>query len=121
MVQQFQVAIDGGTGAGLLRIYTATQPSTGGTPTTLLAEQTFSDPCAPSASGGVLTMSAITADSAANATGTPTWGRAVDSAGTFCMDFTAGISGTDLILNASTITINANVSTSSMTITAGNL
>lgn len=112
-------AIDGGAGAGLLRIYSGTRPATGGTATTLLAELTFSDPCAPAASSGVLTFSAITADSSANATGTATWARAVDSAGTFVVDMSVGTSGADINLNSTSIQSGASVSISSMTYTVG--
>jgi hypothetical protein len=120
MVQRTQVNVDLGAGAGLWRIYDGTRPGTGGTPTTLLAELTCSDPCAPSASGGVLTFSAITADSSANATGTATWGRLVDSTATFVADHSVGTSGSDLNLNSTAISVGVQVSITSATITAGN-
>lgn len=123
MVQRFQVNIDGGPAAGTLDLYTATQPTTAGatiTTQTLLATLTFSDPSAGSASGGVLTMSSITSDSSADATGTATWGRAEDSTGTFCFDHTAGTGSEDLVLNNAAIQAGATVSCSSFTITAGN-
>ncbi len=113
-------AIDGGSGAGLLRIYTASRPATGGTATTLLAELTFSDPCSSGPSSGTLTMSAITADSSANATGTATWFRVVDSSGTFVMDGDVGTSGSDLNLNSTSISSGQNVAVSSFVLTAGN-
>lgn len=114
-------AIDAGAGAGLLRIYDGTRPATGGTPTTLLAELTFSDPCAAAASGGVLTFSAITADASANATGTATWWRAVDSTGAAVVDGNCGTSGSDMNLNSTAISAGVQVSaTGTNTITAGN-
>lgn len=119
-LNQVRDAIDGGAGAGLLRIYDGTRPATCGTATTLLAELTFSDPCAGAAASGVLTMSAITADTQANATGTASWFRAVDSTGTCCIDGNVGTSGSDLNLNSTSITINQQVSITSFTITAGN-
>ena len=119
-VQRIQVNIDLGAGAGLFRIYDGTRPATCGTATTLLAELTFSDPCAPSASGGVLTMSAITADASANATGTATWFRNVDSTGTCVLDGNVGTSGSDLNLNSTGITTGQNVAVTSYTITDGN-
>ena len=67
--------------AALLRIYDGTQPARGGTATTLLAELTCNATFAPAASGGVLTLNAITQDSSANATGTATWFRIVKSDG----------------------------------------
>lgn len=113
-------AIDAGTGPGLFRIYDGTRPATGGTATTLLAELTFSDPSAPNATGGVLTFSAITADASANATGTATWGRMVDSNGLFVDDFSVGNSAADFILNTTSITTGVQVSCTSATWTEGN-
>jgi hypothetical protein len=119
-LHQVRDAIDGGAGAGLLRIYDGSRPATCGTATTLLAELTFSDPCAGTASAGVLTMSAITADASANATGTATWFRCVDSTGTCCVDGNVGTSGSDLNLNSTSINSGVQVSVTSFTITAGN-
>lgn len=113
-------AINAGAGAGLLRIYDGTRPATGGTATTLLAELTFTDPASTGASSGTLTMSAITADSSANATGTATWFRVVDSTATFVMDGNVGTSGSDLNLNSTSISSGQNVAVSSFVITAGN-
>lgn len=113
-------AIDAGTGAGLLRIYDGTRPATGGTATTLLAELTFSDPSAPNASGGVLTLNAINADPSANATGTATWARIVTSSGTFVADCNVGTSGSDINLNTTSINSGVQVSITSATLTEGN-
>ena len=113
-------AIDGGSGAGLLRIYDGTRPSSGGAATTLLAELTFSDPCAASVTGGVLTFDAVTKDSSANATGTASWFRCVDSAGTFVIDGGVGTSGADMNLNSVSISAGQEVSITSATITEGN-
>jgi hypothetical protein len=119
-VQRIQVNIDLGAGAGLWRIYDGSRPATCGTATTLLAELTFTDPAAPAASGGVLTFSAITADAAANATGTATWARAVDSTGTCCVDMNVGTSGSDLNLNSTSISTGQQVSITSAVVTEGN-
>ena len=113
-------AVDAGAGAGLFRVYDGTRPATGGTATVLLAELTMSDPCAPAAAGGVLTFSAITADASANATGTATWGRMVDSTGAFVDDFSVGTSGADFNLNTVNITTGVQVSCTSASITEGN-
>lgn len=113
-------SIDAGAGAGLFRVYDGTRPATGGTATVLLAELTFTDPCAPAASGGVLTFSAITADPSANASGTATWGRLVDSTGAFVGDFSVGTSGADFNLNTTSITAGVQVSCTSATLTEGN-
>lgn len=113
-------ALNAGSGAGLLRVYDGTRPSTGGTATNLLAELTLSDPASSGASSGVLTFSAITADSSANATGTATWCRMVDSDGTFVLDGDVGTSGADFNLNTTSITSGVQVSCTSATITEGN-
>jgi hypothetical protein len=114
--------IDAGAGAGLFRIYDGTRPATGGAATNLLAELTFSDPSAGAPSGGVLTFSAIADDTSANATGTATWFRIVDSTGAFVMDgsVTATGGGGDLELNTTSIVAGGTVSITSATITAGN-
>lgn len=107
--------------SALLRIYNGTQPATGGTATTLLAELTCNATFAPAASGGVLTLNAITQDSSADATGTATWFRIVQSGGsTHVFDGTVGTSGADLNLNSTSIVAAGTVSISSFTITAPN-
>jgi hypothetical protein len=125
MLNQIRDAIDAGSGAGLFRVYSGTRPSTGGAVTTLLAELTFSDPCAPNASGttggsATLTFNSITADSSADNTGTATWGRMVDSSGTFVADFNVGTSGADFNLNTTSINAGVQVSCTSASISAGN-
>lgn len=107
--------------SGKLRIYDGTRPATGGTATTLLAELTLNSTFAPGASGGVLTLNAITADSSADATGTATWFRIVKSDGTtHVLDGAVSTSGSDLNFNTTSIVSGANVAVSSFTITAGN-
>lgn len=107
--------------SGKLRIYDGTRPATGGTATTLLAELTFNATFAPAASGGVLTLNAITADASADATGTATWFRWLKSDGTtIVLDGNVGTSGSDLNLNTTSIVTAANVSVSSWTLTEGN-
>lgn len=108
--------------SGFLRIYDGTQPATADTAVStqvLLAELTFSATAAPATSNGLITFNAITADSSANATGTPTWFRAVQSNGTtVVMDGTAGASGCNLNLSGLTggqIIIGGTVAVSSFT------
>lgn len=113
-------AIAAGGGAGKIRIYDGTRPATGGSATTLLAELTCSAPAAGAASAGVLTFSAITADSSADASGTATWARIVTSANNAVLDCSVGTSGTDIVLNSTTITAGQQVSITSATITEGN-
>lgn len=107
--------------AALLRIYNGSRPATGGTATTLLAELTCGSPFAAAAVNGVLTANAITQDSSANATGTATWFRIVQSDGsTFVMDGDVGTSGSDLNLTTTSIVATQPVSVSSFVITEGN-
>ena len=114
--------MNAGAGPALLRIYDGTRPATGGAATTLVAELTFSDPAAASgASNGLLTFSAITKDSSANANGSPaTWCRIVDSTAAFVMDGNVGTSAADFVLNTTTITAGVEVSCTSAALTAGN-
>lgn len=108
-------------GSALLRIYDGTRPATGGTATTLLAELTCNATFAAAASGGVLTLNAITQDASANATGTATWFRIVKSDGTtFVLDGNVGTSGSDLNLTTTSIVATQPVSVTSFTITEGN-
>jgi hypothetical protein len=108
-------------GSCKLRIYDGTRPATGGTATNLLAELTCNATFAPAASGGALTLNAITADSAADATGTATWARIVKSDGTtHVMDCSVGASGADINLNTVALVLGAQVSITSAVITEGN-
>lgn len=107
--------------SGKLRIYDGTQPAgpdTAIVAQVLLAELTFGATAFGAASDGVATANAITKDSAANATGTATWFRLTDSAGTAAfVDGSVGTSGCDLNLNTAAIVINAEVSVTSFTLT----
>jgi len=106
-----------------LRIYSGSRPAnvaaaiTG----TLLAELTCNATFAPSASGGVLTLNAITQDSSADATGTATHFRLWNSAAsTAMMDGDVGTSGSDLNLSSTSIVATQPVSVTSFVITEGN-
>jgi hypothetical protein len=105
--------------AGLLRIYDGTQPASGGTATTKLAEFTLGSPFAPGASAGVLSPT-LPADTTGLANSTATWFRVVTSGGTFVIDGTVGTSAHDLNLNTTTITTGLTISISTWTITCGN-
>lgn len=115
-------AIDAGSGAGKIKFYSGTRPATGAaiTDQTLLGTVTCSDPCAGSAASGVLTFSAFTDDSDADATGTATWARITDSDDTFVCDCSVGTSGEDINLNSTSITAGGIIRVSSGTLTAGN-
>jgi len=121
-LDQVTTAIDAGAGAGTINIYDGTRPATGAAVTTqvLLATLTFSDPSFPAAAAGTMTANAITDDSSADATGTATWFRVVDSDSNFVMDGDVGTSGSDLNLNSVSITAGVTVSISSFVLTAGN-
>lgn len=107
--------------SGILRIYDGSRPATGGSATTILAELTCNATFAGAAAAGVLTLNAITQDSAANATGTATWARLFKSDGTtIVMDLSVGTSGADINLNTVAIVTNAIVSVTSATITEAN-
>lgn len=109
--------------SALLRIYDGSRPATGGAATTLLAELTCNATFAGAAASAVLTLNAITQDSSANATGTATWFRIVQSGGsTHVMDgsVTASGGGGDMELSSTSIVSGGTVSITSATITAGN-
>lgn len=104
---------------GYLRIYSGTKPATADTALsgqTLLAELRFNATAAPAASAGVLTFNAITQDSSADATGTASFFRALQSNGTsVVMDGTVGTSGANLNLGTVSIVAGAIVSVTSFT------
>lgn len=116
--------VDGGAGAGLLRIYSAgsgvpADADVAITDQVLLAELTMSDPAfgnaADGAPGAVATASAITSDTSANATGTAAFFRIVDSNGVAIIQGTVGTSGADLNLNTTSIVSGVEVAVSSLT------
>jgi hypothetical protein len=102
--------IDNHASAARLQIYSAAFAA-------LLAEITLADP-AFSRTAAVLTMLGVPrSDTSANATGTAAVARIVDGGGTIIVDnLTVGTSGTDIILNSTSITLGQTV-----TITAGTI
>lgn len=106
---------------GYLRIYDGTQPTNADTAVgaqVLLAELRFNADAFPAASAGVLTANAITGDAAANATGTATWFRALQSNGTsVIMDGSVGEATSDLILDSDAIQVDADVNVTSFVLT----
>ena len=102
-------AIDAGGAAGTISIYSGTMPATVETALTtqvLLGTLTFAFSCGTIA-GGALTMDAITQDSAADATGTAAWARAVDSTGAPVMDLNVTVTGGGGALTMNTTSIVA--------------
>lgn len=120
MVQQIQVALDAGSGPGTIKIYTGTQPAGPGTAVgaqVLLGTLTLSDPSFPAGSTGVITASAITSDTTADATGTATWFRALDSNAVAVIDGSVGTSAADMILDSVSIVAGGTIALTSWTIT----
>ena len=112
--------VDGGAGAGKIRIYSGTQPAgpdTAITSQVLLAEFTAADPAFTAGATGVQTLDttpALTTTGAA--AGTASWFRVVDSTGAAVVDGSVGTSGTDAIINTTTISVGLN-----LTLTSGSL
>jgi hypothetical protein len=116
-----QAAVDGGTGAGLIRIYTTPMPATPETAITtqtLLGTLTFSDPCG-TVTSGTLTMSAVTQDAAADATGTAVWARILNSSGTaiFDVDVTNTGGGGTMQMNTTNIVVGGPILCTAFTMT----
>lgn len=122
MAQALQVLLDAGAGAGLIKVYSGTQPATGDTAlsgNTLLGTLTLTDPAAGSASAGVLTFSTITEDSVADNTGTASFARLTDSTPTsvFDCDISATGGGGSIQLNTTSIVAGGPIRLSAFTIT----
>jgi len=112
--------IDAGAGAGTIQIRSGTQPADADDAATgtLLATLTFSDPAFGAASAaGVATASSITDDSSADADGTATWARILDSDSATVFDCDVGTSGTTIELNTAAIVTGATVSITAFTVT----
>lgn len=112
--------IDGGAAAGTIQIRSGTQPADADDAATgtLLATLTFSDPAFGAAAvTGVATASAITDDSSADATGTATWARVLDSNSNTIFDCDVNTTGATINLNTVSITAGATVSITSFTVT----
>jgi len=104
--------IDAGASAGTVEIGTTGMGS-------VLAILTLADPCG-SAASGVLTFDfdPDIVDSSANATGTAAEARIKDSDGTVIISgLTVGTSGTDIVLDSTSITSGQSVTLTTGTIT----
>lgn len=110
----------------VLEIYSGSQPASPDTAVgaqVLLASLTCNATFAPAASGGVLTLNAIsngTGTAGAGAGTTATWYRLRTSGGVAHIDGTVGISGADLNLNNTNIATGQTVSVTSSTYTNAN-
>lgn len=119
--------VDGGSGAGMIRIYSGSQPATPATSPsgTLLAEFTCSDPAFGSASTGVATLDITPALTDTGITdGTAGWFRILDSTeaagtglGIIDGSVTATGGGGQLTLNSTSIATGVNVEITSGTVT----
>lgn len=107
--------------SGKLRIYDGSQPADASVAVgvqNLLAELTMNATAFASAIAGVATANAITSDSSADATGTATWFRLLQSNGsTVICDGSVGTSGADLNLNTVSIVTGAAVAVTAFTLT----
>lgn len=107
--------------SGFLRIYDGTQAADADTAIgaqVLLAELTFNATAFAGAVNGVATANAIVSDSSANATGTATWFRALQSNGTSVVfDGSVGTATSNLVLNSVAISAGAAVSVSAFSYT----
>lgn len=114
--------IDGGAGAGPIKIYTASQPANANTAVaaqTLLATFTLDDPAFGAASSGVCTLAAVPVSTTGVAAGTAAWFRCASSTpGTvFDGSVTATGGGGQLQLNSTTISNGVTVEITSGTFT----
>lgn len=110
----FGTAVDGGSGAGVLKLRTGTSIGSG----TLLATITFSDPSFGSPSTGVITGASFPKSATAAATGTVGHYVVEDSAGTTVGSGTnVGTSGAEVNLVSLSITSGQTVTVNSITYT----
>jgi hypothetical protein len=107
--------------SGSVRIYSGTAPANADAAlsgNTLLANLAFGATAFGAAVNGVATANAITADSSADADGTASFFRALESDGTTVVwQGTVGTSGAELNLSSLSIVAGGNVSVSSLTYT----
>lgn len=125
MADTFDDQVNIGSTASVIDIRTGAQPADPDTAATgtLLATLTFSDPAFGAATdgnpGGLLTASAITSDTSADATGTAGYFR-IRATGTGADDVAdgeCGTSGSDLNFNTTSITAGSTVAITSFTVT----
>lgn len=108
--------------SGVIRGYSGTRPTDADTAlagNTLLFECTFGATAFPAASGGVLTANAIANDASADATGTLSFIRVLQSNGTTVLcDLSVGVGTNEAQFGTLSVVAAAVVSISSFTITA---
>lgn len=115
--------INAGASFGKIRIYDGTQPAgpdTAISTQTLLAELATADPAFGAASSGVVTLDATPVLATTGiAAGTASWFRVLDSNNAPVYDGSAGTSGTDMILNTTSISVGVAVEISAGQLTMG--
>lgn len=113
--------LDAGSGAGMIRIYTGSQPASANDAVsgTLLCTFTLADPAFGSAVAGVATLASTPRTATAVAAGTAGWFRAVDSTGSGVFDgsVTATGGGGQIELNTTTLSVGVDVELTSGTYT----
>lgn len=110
--------IDGGAGAGTLKIYSGAQPASANDAAsgTLLVTVTLADPAYGSAASGVAALAGTPLSATASAGGTAGWFRVEDSAGATIFDgaVTATGGGGELELDNTSITNGQTVNINSL-------
>lgn len=108
--------------AATIKLYAGTRPATGGAATTLLGTLTCGTPFAAGASAGVLTLTAVAADSSADNAGVASWARLATSGGTHVMDMsvTATGGGGDLTMDNVDVEAGGTITPGTITITESN-
>lgn len=103
--------LDGGTGAGTIKIYTGTQPATANDTATgtLLATITLADPAFGAASTGAATLAGTPLSATAVAAGTAGWARFADSNGATVLDGSVTATGGGGQIELATTTISTGV------------
>ena len=113
--------IDGGAAAGTIQIRSGIQPATANLAATgtLLGTLTWGDPAFGAAAAGVATANSITSDTSADASGTATWARILDSDSNTIFDCDAGeaADSATITLNSKTISAGVEIEITSFTVT----
>jgi len=116
-------ALDSGTGPGLIRVYTGSQPAgpdTAITTQTLLAEFTLADPAFTAGATGVRTLDATPALATTGlAAGTAAWYRALSSDGVAHFDGTVSdeAGAGELKMNTTTVSVGLDLQITSGSLT----
>lgn len=119
---EMQAVVDTMGAGAKLKIYSGTQPATPAAPISgpvLLATLLLPNPIG-TVLNGVLTFGSITSDTNADATDTAAWFSLTQSDDDRQIEGTVGTSGTDLIIDDTSIVAGQTINASSLTLTAGN-